>query len=97
VKEIDGSKITFVNGHCEEADMIVVATGYAYKTPFLPTALKSARGGHPDAQSCESTEWAGLFFVGSPCARRIDSEFLRGIASDALHVARRIQSRLHNS
>ena len=91
VRQIDGRKITFMDGRSEEVDMIVAATGYEYKTPFLPTAIERAQGGHPVARGCESTEWPGLFFVGSPCARRIDSEFLRGIASDAVHVARRIQ------
>lgn len=91
VKQIDGRKITFVNGHCEETDMIVVATGYKYETAFLPTEIRRASAGHPVTENSESTEWPGLFFVGAPCARRIDSEFLRGIASDAVHVARRIQ------
>jgi len=96
VKQIDGRKITFANGQCEEVDLIVAATGYKYETPFLPAAVRRAAAGHPLANNSESTEWPGLFFVGAPCARRIDSEFLRGIASDALHVATRIQSRLHN-
>lgn len=97
VKQIDGRKITFVNGHCEEVDVLVAATGYRYETPFLPPEIKRATAGHPVTENSESTEWPGLFFVGAPCGRRIDSEFLRGIASDAVHVARRIQSHLHES
>jgi putative flavoprotein involved in K+ transport len=97
VKQIDGRKITFVNGHCEEVDMIVAATGYRCEVPFLPPEIKRAAAGHPLAADSESTDWPGLFLVGTSCARRIDSEFLRGIASDAVHVARRIQSRLRKS
>jgi putative flavoprotein involved in K+ transport len=94
IKQIAGRKITFVDGHCAEVDMIVAATGYRYEAPFLPAEIMRATGGHPVADGCESAEWPGLFFVGTPCARRIDSEYLRGIASDAVRVARRIQSRL---
>lgn len=97
VKQIDGRKITFMNGHCEEVDMIVAATGYRYETPFLPPEITRATAGHPVTENSESTEWPGLFFVGTPCARRIDSEFLRGIARDAVHVAGRIRSRLHRN
>jgi putative flavoprotein involved in K+ transport len=94
VKQVDGKKITFMNGRCEEVDLIVAATGYGYEAPFLPQEIRRAAGGHPVARDSESSEWPGLFFVGAPCARRIDSEFLRGIASDSRHVAARIQLRL---
>lgn len=94
IKQIEGRRITFVNGLCGEVDVIVVATGYRYETPFLPDEVGRTSAGHPLANDSESTDWPGLFFVGAPCARRIDSEFLRGIASDAVHVAGRIQSRL---
>ncbi len=96
VKQIDGKKITFANGCCEEIDMIVAATGYRYEAPFLPAEIKRRTAGHPVAKDSESTDWPGLFFVGAPCARRIDSEFLRGIASDARHVAELIKSRWRN-
>jgi hypothetical protein len=73
--------------------VIVAATGYRYETPFLPAEVVRAPGGHPLTERCESPDWPGLFFVGAPCARKLDSEFLRGIASDAEFVARQIAQR----
>ena len=36
-------------------------------------------GGVLLARHGESVSWPGLFTVGSPCAARLDSEFLRGM------------------
>ena len=94
VKQIEGRKAKFADGSCHEVEIIVAATGYKYETPFLPPEVRRAPGGHPIANECESPDWPGLFFVGAPCARRINSEFLRGIASDAVRVAERIELRL---
>jgi len=94
VKQIEGRRIKLVDGRSYEVDVIVVATGYRYETPFLPPEVRRAPAGHPIANGCESPDWPGLFFIGAPCARRINSEFLRGIASDAVRVAERIQTRL---
>jgi putative flavoprotein involved in K+ transport len=94
VTQVARTVVSFVDGSREEVDVIVAATGYRYETPFLPAEVARAPGGHPLAKRCESEKWPGLFFVGTPCARKIDSEFLRGIASDAPFVARRITQRL---
>lgn len=94
VKRVQGRKIWFADGTDQEVDVIVVATGYRYETPFLPPEVRRMPGGHPMADDNESPDWPGLFFVGAPCSRRINSEFLRGIASDALWVANRIRRRL---
>ena len=42
------------------------------------------------ADNCESRAWPGLFLLGMPCARNLNSAFLRGIAADARAVANRI-------
>jgi cation diffusion facilitator CzcD-associated flavoprotein CzcO len=94
VQRVRLGKVTFVDASTAEVDVIVVATGYRYETPFLPAEIRRAPGDHPIANGCESVNWPGLFFVGAPCARRIDSEFLRGIASDSRFVAGRIRQRL---
>ena len=94
VKQVQGRKVWFVDGSLREVDAIVAATGYRYETPFLPAEVHRMPGGHPMANDCESPDWPGLFFVGVPCSRRINSEFLRGIASDAVRVAGRIRRRL---
>ncbi|PWU12355.1 MAG: hypothetical protein C5B50_21610 [Verrucomicrobia bacterium] len=94
VRQVEGRKVAFMDGGKREVDVIIAATGYRYETPFLPPEVRRMSGGHPMADECESPDWPGLFFVGAPCARRIDSEFLRGIASDAVRVAERIRGRL---
>jgi putative flavoprotein involved in K+ transport len=94
VKQVQGRKVWIADGSHHEVDVIVVATGYRYETPFLPPEVHRMPGGHPMADDCESPDWPGLFFVGAPCSRRINSEFLRGIASDAIFVANRIRRRL---
>ena len=94
VKQIEGRRIKLVDGRSYEVDVIVAATGYRYETPFLPAEVRRVPAGHPIANGCESPDWPGLFFIGAPCARRINSEFLRGIARDAVRVAERIQTRL---
>lgn len=94
VTQVAGTVVNFVDGSREEVDVIIAATGYRYETPFLPTEVARAPGGHPLTKRCESVKWPGLFFVGSPCARKLDSEFLRGIASDAKFVARQIARRI---
>ncbi len=94
VTRVQGKKVSFANGTHREVGVIVVATGYRYETPFLPDEIRRMPGGHPITAKCESPDWPGLFFVGAPCSRRIDSEFLRGIANDAIFVANRIQRKL---
>jgi hypothetical protein len=51
----------------------VAATGYRFERPFLA----------PEAAGAP-----GLHLVGAPCAHRLASEFLYGIADDAQKVAR---------
>src|SRR5262249_52305422 len=77
ITQVARTLVNFVDGSREEVDIIIAATGYGYETSFLPAEVTRAAGGHPLTQRCESVKWSGLFFVGSPCARKIDSEFLR--------------------
>jgi cation diffusion facilitator CzcD-associated flavoprotein CzcO len=46
IKSLDGHTVHFVDGTSEEIDLIVWATGYDKRFPFLP---ESEVGGHPDA------------------------------------------------
>lgn len=94
VKRVIGRMVEIVDGSRHEVDAIVVATGFRYSAPFLPPEVSRAAGGHPMVNHCESPDWPGLFFVGAPCGWRIDSEFLRGIARDAVRVSEIIGQRL---
>jgi putative flavoprotein involved in K+ transport len=81
----DGARAAFAG--------IVAATGYEFATPFLPAEVARAPAGHVLARQAESVSWPGLFVVGTPCADRLDSEFLRGMARDAATVSRKILER----
>ena len=92
---VDGDVAVFADGSRASFDAIVLATGYRYDTPFLPIGkVARAASGQPLADDCESRSWPGLFVVGMPCVRGLNSPFLRGIASDACWVARQISKRI---
>ena len=88
----EGKRCTFADGTSAEIDRIVACTGFRHATPFLPPEVARAEAGHVLAKRGESVSWPGLFVLGSPCAAGLASEFLRGIAKDALLVADRIAS-----
>jgi putative flavoprotein involved in K+ transport len=94
VSAIDRRRVTFVDGHAEEFDSLVLATGYQFRTSFLPDSVARARAGHPLGSEGASRSWAGLYLLGMPCARTVSSEFLYGIARDAPILARRVRARL---
>ena len=89
-----GGVACFADGARARFGGVVAATGYAFATPFLPADVARAPAGHLLARHAESVSWPGLFAVGTPCADRLDSEFLRGIARDAATVAHTIAARL---
>jgi len=89
-----GGDASFSDGGRARFGAIVAATGYRFATPFLPGDVARAPAGHLLARHAESLSWPGLFVVGTPCADRLDSEFLRGIARDAATVSRTIAARL---
>jgi len=89
-----GGDASFADGGRARFGAIVAATGYTFATPFLPADVTRAPAGHLLARHAESLSWPGLFVVGTPCADRLDSEFLRGIARDAATVSRTIAARL---
>lgn len=72
VSRIDGASVSFADGTRAEFDALVAATGYRFDRSLL------------DAEAGA----AGLHVVGAPCAHRLSSEFLYGIAQDARKVAR---------
>jgi putative flavoprotein involved in K+ transport len=94
VMRVDGETVYFIDGSQIQIDLIIAATGFRFATPFLPPEVARAPGGHLLAKGGESVSWSGLFVLGHPCALRLNSEFLRGIAHDARLIAHRIQRRL---
>lgn len=47
VARLDGLEVEFVDGTREQIDVLVLATGYDYKVPFVDEALFEWKGGHP--------------------------------------------------
>ena len=62
------------NNESPSFDAIILATGYRYKTPYLPPEL----------------DHSGVFFVGRPGQGGFDSGYLRGINLDAKLVAKKV-------
>ena len=94
VERFENFTAVLADGQKETVDAIVCATGYRHEVPFLPEEVAREAGGHPAARHNESVNWPGLFFMGFPCARGVDSQYLRGMARDAPRLARRIRDRL---
>ena len=95
IARMEGSTVVFVDHTRDEFDALVAATGYRFDVSFLPREVaRSSADDHspPLADECESRSWPRLYFVGMPCVRGLNSEFLRGIARDATVVATRIAS-----
>jgi len=95
VRRFDGTRGFFENGSWCDFDAVVCATGYGFRFPFLPAEVERWwASGYPRTRNGESRSWPGLYFVGVPCSRGLDSQFLHGIAIDAVAVARQISQRL---
>ncbi|WP_051791360.1 flavin-containing monooxygenase [Amycolatopsis jejuensis] len=47
VDRLDGSDVVFADGTREEIDLLLLATGYDYKIPFVDEALFEWKSGHP--------------------------------------------------
>jgi NADPH-dependent 2,4-dienoyl-CoA reductase/sulfur reductase-like enzyme len=88
-----GGRARFADGTTGTFGAVVAATGYTFATPFLPPEVARAAAGQLVARHNESVSWPGLYVVGAPCANRVGSEFLRGIARDAPLVARAVAAR----
>ena len=90
----DGCEARFQNGARAVFDTVVLATGYRVSMPFLPRQVARSEQGFPIARDGQSVTWPGLFFLGSPCASGVYSQFIHGITQDARRIAQSIRRRL---
>ncbi|MFG2593109.1 flavin-containing monooxygenase [Streptomyces sp. NPDC048438] len=91
----DRTKLTWSDGEREEADAIVLATGYRPDLPYLAGldgALDTA--GYPRRREGLATGVPGLAFVGLEWQRSLSSNSLRGVGRDADRVARLLAAHL---
>jgi putative flavoprotein involved in K+ transport len=94
IHHFEGKKVFFKDGSQDFIDVVLYATGYRYHFPFLPLTHAFTRLGLPLARHGESISFPGLYFMGIPCAFRITSQFLRGIAKDAPCISQSISRSL---
>jgi putative flavoprotein involved in K+ transport len=87
VARFDGATAHFVDGTAREFGHVIAATGFGFRTPFLPDEVSRAPGGQLSARRGRSHSWPHLHVVGHPCAVDLGSQFLRGIARDSALVA----------
>jgi putative flavoprotein involved in K+ transport len=71
-------------------DLVVYATGYRHAAPHLGDLVERYSDGEPRVASARSTRTPNLWVLGVSGARTSASAFLRGIAADAEHVAKKI-------
>jgi amino acid transporter len=65
VARLTPSGVEFVDGTSEEVDLILLATGYAYKIPFLDESLLQWKAGHPQLYlNVFSREHDSLYVLG---------------------------------
>ncbi|MFE1011674.1 flavin-containing monooxygenase [Streptomyces sp. NPDC058794] len=86
-----GAELVWPDGQREEADAIVLATGYRPDLPYLARldgALDAE--GNPRHREGIATGVPGLAFVGLEWQRSLSSNSLRGVGRDADRVARRL-------
>ncbi|MFJ7787060.1 flavin-containing monooxygenase [Streptomyces albidoflavus] len=90
-----GSKLVWSDGSREEADAVVLATGYRPDLPYLAGldgALDADR--NPRHRKGLATGVPGLAFVGLEWLRSLSSNSLRGVGRDAERIARRLAAHL---
>lgn len=95
-KELDANKFNVIGPSDvfdKEYDLCVVAAGLNFDLSILPKEAKVRDNGLIKAKKNETTV-PGLFVLGQRCCGNIDSDFLRGIATDAKRLARRLNRSL---
>jgi putative flavoprotein involved in K+ transport len=86
----EGERAGLGDGKHLEPDLVVFATGFRYSTRHLDGLIDLDPDQRPLVHDCESTRTPGLFLLGFRFGRTFASPYIRGIASDAEFVARRI-------
>lgn len=90
VSAYKGERVGLGDGKHLEPDLVVFATGFRYSVGHLDGLIDLDPDHRPLVHNCESTRTPGLFLLGFRFGRTFASPYIRGIASDAEYVARRI-------
>lgn len=91
----DGTKLVWPDGQREEADAVVLATGYRPDLPYL-AGLGGAMDaeGKPRHREGLAAGVPGLAYVGLEWQRSLSSNSLRGVGRDTERIARRLVAHL---
>jgi hypothetical protein len=92
--EITSEGVVFADGSADAFDLIVLTTGYLFRTPFLPPEVERTPDGRPRVGGGESVSWPVLYFAGLECGLRLSSGTLRGIAKVAPILAAKVAARV---
>jgi len=87
---LEAGALVVAGGERLKADRIVWATGFLRDLAWVD-GISLDQDGQPSHDRGLSTEIAGLAFMGLPCMRNRRSGFLRGFASDARDIVRRLR------
>ncbi|MFE7203403.1 flavin-containing monooxygenase [Pseudonocardia alni] len=88
--DIDGTRLTWPDGHTEQVDTILLATGYRPDLPYLTDLDALDHHGRPRQIRGLSTSHPGLGYVGLEWQRSLASATLRGVGRDARYVVTRL-------
>jgi putative flavoprotein involved in K+ transport len=91
--DIDGTRVTWADGHSEQVDTIVLATGYRADLGYLTELGALDPTGAPQQLRGLSTTHPGLGYVGLEWQRSLASASLRGVGRDADYVTSRLLRR----
>ena len=90
ISHYDKKAVLFCDGSSVEPDFSVFATGFRYATDHLKSLIDHDPDGRPLVCCCESSATPNLYLLGLRFGRTFASPYVRGIARDAMYVARRI-------
>ena len=88
--DIDGTRVTWPDGHTKQVDTILFATGYRPDLPYLADLGALDHHGRPRQIRGLSTSHPGLGYVGLEWQRSLASATLRGVGRDARYVTTRL-------
>ncbi|GEM45578.1 flavin-containing monooxygenase [Deinococcus cellulosilyticus] len=96
-RSFSSSGVHWADGHTEQIDAVIFATGFHPNLPFLKGTAALDSNGFPIQKHGVSLSVPGLYFVGLSGQRTLASASLRGVGRDAQAVVRSLLRGLHLS
>lgn len=95
VQDVDGQRVTFVDGRSVEVNTLLWATGFRPDYGWLEVPVLDERGAPVHQRGV--TAAPGLYFLGLKWLYRADSSLLGGVGRDAAFLASHLDERLGSS